>query len=126
YTSLMTVTLLIGLHFLLPSSYELVAERALDTVIGCVIAFVCSYFLPWWEARSLPSLARAAINANVEYLRRAVEFLSDSTSAERKEELQHFALPLARKNALVAFSNYAPAFYRMMGEPASQQRHVSE
>jgi len=126
YTSLMTVTLLIGLHFLLPSSYELVAERALDTVIGCVIAFVCSYFLPWWEARSLPSLARAAINANVEYLRRAVEFLSDSTSAERKEELQHFALPLARKNALVAFSNYAQAFYRMMGEPASQQRHVAE
>jgi hypothetical protein len=27
---------------------------------------------------------------------------------------------------LVAFSNYAEAFYRMMGEPTSHQEHVSE
>ncbi|AWB34126.1 FUSC family protein [Orrella marina] len=122
----MTVTLLIALHFLLPSSYDLVAERALDTVLGSIIAFACSYFLPWWEANSLPSLARAAIRANQEYLRSAIRLLELPGDDPGRDRYQQYGLPLARKNALVAFSNFAQAFYRMMGEPASQQRCVSE
>lgn len=122
----MTTTLLIGLHFLLPSSYDLVAERALDTIIGSVIAFACSYFLPWWEANSLPSLARAAIRANQEYLRMGVKLLETSEDNPERRRVQTYSLPLARRNALVAFSNFAQAFYRMMGEPHSYQRCVAE
>jgi len=122
----MTTTLLIGLHFLLPSSYDLVAERALDTIIGSLIAFVCSFFLPWWEANSLPSLARAAIRANQEYLRTGIELLETPENDSQRRRIQTYSLPLARRNALVAFSNFAQAFYRMMGEPPSYQQCVAE
>lgn len=122
----MTMTVLLALHFLIPSSNDLVAERALDTALGSLIAFACSYFLPWWEANSLPSLARAAIKANQEYLRNAIRFFETHEDDAQRDRLLNYGLPLARKNALVAFSNFAQAFYRMMGEPTSQQRCVAE
>ena len=50
--------------FLTPSSFLVIGDRALDTVIGSLICVGCSYFLPWWEARFMPSLARAAVAAN--------------------------------------------------------------
>jgi uncharacterized membrane protein YccC len=119
-----TLAVLIGLHFLLPSSLDLANERAIDTIIGSVVAFLCSYILPWWESRSLPSLADAAIRSNQSYLDAGIQRLEAITSSEVKPSPT--AWPLARKNMLVAFSNYAEAFYRMMGEPTSHQEHVSE
>lgn len=121
-----TVTLLIGLHFILPGSFELVSERALDTALGSLIAFVCSYFLPWWEANSLPSLARAAIRANQEYLRTGIKILDAGRDNPDQDRLIALNWPLARKNTMVAFSNFAEAFYRMMGEPPSHQQCVAE
>ena len=39
---------------------SVIGERAIDTLIGCALALVCSYILPWWEARYLKPLAAAA------------------------------------------------------------------
>lgn len=119
-----TVTVLIMMHFLLPQTFGLVGERAIDTTIGSLVALAFSYVLPWWEARSLPSLAEAAIRANETYLRTGLDQLNQQTSANPSSSAN--ALPLARRNMTVAFSNYAQAFYRMMGEPPSRQQHVAE
>lgn len=119
-----TVTVLIMLHFLLPETFGLVGERAIDTTIGSLVALAFSYVLPWWEARSLPSLADAAIRANETYLRAGVEQLNASQQGNGSSTAN--AWPLARRNMMVAFSNFAEAFYRMMGEPPSRQQHVAE
>lgn len=119
-----TVTVLIMLHFLLPQTFGLVGERAIDTTIGSLVALAFSYVLPWWEARSLPSLADAAIRANETYLRAGLEQLNKRENENKSASAN--AWPLARRNMMVAFSNFAEAFYRMMGEPPSRQQHVAE
>ena len=119
-----TITVLIMLHFLLPDTFGLVGERALDTTIGSLVALAFSYVLPWWEARSLPSMADAAIRANERYLRAGIEQLQPSV--DQTQKVSATAWPLARRNTLVAFSNFAEAFYRMMGEPPTRQAHVAE
>ena len=119
-----TVTVLIMLHFLLPDTFGLVGERALDTTIGSLVALAFSYVMPWWEARSLPSLADAAIRANERYLKAGLEHVQPSNEATQKTSANDW--PLARRNTLVAFSNFAEAFYRMMGEPPARQAHVAE
>ena len=119
-----TVTVLIMLHFLLPETFDIANERAIDTTIGSLVALVFSFVLPWWEARSLPSLADAAIRANENYLRTGLQELQASPNNSGQPPAN--AWPLARRNTLVAFSNFAEAFYRMMGEPHSRQEHVAE
>ncbi len=119
-----TVTVLIMLHFLLPETFGLVGERAIDTTIGSLVALAFSYVLPWWEARSLPSLADAAIRANETYLRAGLAQISQPEGDGKSESAN--AWPLARRNMMVAFSNFAEAFYRMMSEPVSRQQHVAE
>lgn len=119
-----TVTVLIMLHFLLPQTFGLVGERAIDTTIGSLVALVFSYVLPWWESQSLPSLADAAIRANQNYLRAGLQELNLSNGHTRPDSAN--AWPLARRNMLVAFGNFAQAFYRMMGEPTARQQHVAE
>lgn len=63
-----TVFVLLGFHFMAPGSLMVIGERALDTLIGCVIALLCSYVLPWWESRHMGGLVRAATRANRHYL----------------------------------------------------------
>lgn len=127
-----TVTVLILLHFVLPAASNLAGERAIDTVIGSIVALLCSYVLPWWEARSLPSLADAAIRANQTYLTAGIGQLEATGKLPQSDGNGNNKAPtnhdwaLARRNMLVAFSNFAEAFYRMMGEPNSRQQHVAE
>ncbi|WP_353172226.1 FUSC family protein [Paracandidimonas soli] len=52
----------------------------------------------------------------------AAQPLQLSEAAQEAE----LAWKLARKNVHIAFSNFASAFYRMMGEPPSKQRNVPE
>jgi len=145
-----TIFVLLAFHFISPGPLQVIGERALDTVVGCGIALVCSYVLPWWEYRYMGPLARAAIAANRAYLQaglayvQAVQACTAATQArvsaaqtadaaaapagEPTPSLQEadLAWRLARKNVHVAFSNFAEAFYRMMREPQSRQRNVPE
>ena len=127
-----TVAVLLAFHFLTPSSFLVIGDRALDTVIGSLICVGCSYFLPWWEARFMPSLARAAVAANREYLRAGLALQATRATPaaapdhEKNLEQADLAWRLARKNVQVAFSNFAEAFYRMMREPRTRQKHVAK
>lgn len=129
-----TLFVVLVFHFVAPGtvSLEVIGERALDTLLGCVLALVCSYILPWWEARYMKPLAQAASRANREYLRAGLGYVDvmqahpgkgDDEPAVAEADL-HWRL--ARKNVHIAFSNYAEAFYRMMSEPRQHQVNVPE
>ena len=126
-----TNAVLLAFNFVDPSASTIITDRAIDTLIGSVISFACSYFLPWWESQFMPSLARAAINANREYLRAGLHFV-DTLQANKKDprnsdiQRAEIAWRLTRKNVYVALGNFAEAFYRMMLEPRSRQWHVIE
>lgn len=132
-----TLFVVIAFNFVDPGmiSMEVISERVFDTALGCSIALVCSYLLPWWEARYMKPLARAATKANREYLRtgllyaesiQAINTGRPTADDHPSPEEANIAWRLARKNVHIAFSNYAEAFYRMMSEPRSHQINVPE
>jgi uncharacterized membrane protein YccC len=123
-----TNAVLLAFNFLDPGATTIITDRAVDTLLGSVIAFACSYVLPWWEAQFMPSLMRAAISANREYLRAALAQIQarEAHASESEVKRADFNLRLARKNVYVALANFAEAFYRMMLEPKSRQWHVIE
>ncbi|MBV7481782.1 FUSC family protein [Bordetella sp. BOR01] len=132
-----TLFVVMVFHFVAPGtvSMAVIGERAMDTALGCAIALICSYVLPWWEARYMKPLARAATNANREYLRTGLQYAramqahaSGGTPPEDTPSVEEadIAWRLARKNVHIAFSNFAEAFYRMMSEPRSHQMNVPE
>jgi len=123
-----TNAVLLAFNFLDPGATTIIADRALDTFLGSTIAFACSYVLPWWEAQFMPSLMRAAISANREYLRAALAQLQarETNATESEAKRADFNLRLARKNVHVALANFAEAFHRMILEPKSRQWHVIE
>ncbi|TCT03780.1 FUSC family protein [Paralcaligenes ureilyticus] len=135
-----TLFVLLAFHFLSPGTNFVIGERAVDTVIGCGLALLCSYILPWWERSYMDPLARAAKAANQEFLKSGLHYaalrrtqlgqglLPAAPQAKQDAELEEadFALRLARKNVHITFGNFAAAFYRMMGEPVSHQKDVPE
>ncbi len=130
-STLNTTAILMAFHFIDPGSSTIIADRAIDTFVGSVICFGCSYFLPWWESQFMPSLAKAAVMANRAYLQSGLQYLDarsqsgiDPTNPQVGQADLNWRL--ARKNVHVAFSNFASAFYRMMLEPESRQKHVAE
>jgi len=136
-----TLFMLLAFHFIAPEPLALIGDRAVDTVIGSVISMACSYVLPWWEARYMRPLGRAAVSATRDYLLAGMQFIQaiqaqtaanggqppgpDTPQAPAVQDAD-LAWRLARKNVHVSFSNLAQAFYRMMREPRSRQRNVPE
>ncbi|VDL07397.1 Inner membrane protein YccS [Bordetella pertussis] len=149
-----TLFVVLVFHFVAPGtvSLEVIGEQAMDTALGCALALICSYVLPWWEARYMKPLARAASRANREYLRAGLRYIEamPPAGARRRggaaagEETPRpasaptptptwpglawpgLAWRLGRKNVHIAFSNFAEAFYRMMSEPTQHQVSVPE
>ncbi|OGX91529.1 FUSC family protein, partial [Hymenobacter coccineus] len=108
---------LILMYGLLKFAYlDVLQERVIDTLIGCGIAFVCSYFLfPRWEAAGLPELMAAVLRANQAYLHQVAARLAAPAGPAPT------AYRLARKTAYVATANLAAAFQRMLSEPKRTQ-----
>ncbi len=135
-----TLFVLLVFHFLSPTNHFVIGERLFDTAIGCGIALLCSYILPWWEHSFMASLANAAKNANQKYLHAGLRYArlcrAQRHAADAAPDEQNtldaqlldadLAYRLARKNAHIAFGNFASAFYRMMDEPIKRQRNAPE
>jgi len=135
-----TIFVLLGFHFLSPGDHFVIGERLLDTVIGCGLALLCSYILPWWEHSFMTPLALAARAANRDYLQKGLRYADLSRAQRDAKDLppaEQIKLDadtnealvdwrVARKNVDIAFSNFASAFYRMMDEPSSRQKNVPE
>jgi uncharacterized membrane protein YccC len=114
-----TLLVLLSLQLVLPDSTNLIAERGLDTLIGSIIALACSRILPWWEAKSMPNLAQALAKSQAALLAAGIEQIQCGSVASPVDQWS-----LAKRDALLAYSNYANALYRMMREPKSQQKHA--
>src|SRR5690606_6391022 len=135
-----TVFVLLVFHFLSPNSNAVIGERLADTFIGCGLALLCSYILPWWEHRYMGSLARAAKKANQEFFQAGLRYAelsraqaaaqaggqADAQVLDAEQQEAELAWRVARKNMHIAFSNFASAFYRMMDEPIKRQANVPE
>jgi uncharacterized membrane protein YccC len=130
-----TIAVLIALQFLILDSYQLAGDRAIETVVGSIVAFGCSYLYPWWEARSIPQFAHAAREANAQYLIGVTEWLknhrvfttpptTDSHLADMPQD--DLSWHLGRKNVYLALSNFTDSLQRMMLEPKAKQIHVAE
>jgi uncharacterized membrane protein YccC len=119
YSFFICITVLLMLHALLPQSVGLPLERAIDTIIGSVIALACSFVLPWWESKSMPSVAKNAISANADLLRAMLARLRDPQA----DPIDWYR---ARHCMQIAFSDFAQGFARMMAEPVSRQKYVTQ
>jgi uncharacterized membrane protein YccC len=119
FSMFVSITVLLALHALLPDTLNLPIERAIDTVIGSLIALVCSFVLPSWESKSMPSLALTAIQANERLMRATASAIGDPKT---DPTIWH----TARHDMQIAFSNFAQGLNRMMAEPASRQVHVAQ
>jgi len=59
---------LLMFHLLAPGSLRIIGERAIDTVIGCMIAIAASHLFPYWEYRLMGKLVQNMIAATRQYL----------------------------------------------------------
>jgi uncharacterized membrane protein YccC len=118
YSMFISISVLLMLHWLMPHTINLPTERAIDTVIGSLIALACSFVLPWWEAKSLPKLALNTIQANANLLRATSKIIQ-----EPQNDLLNWRT--ARHQTQMAFSAMAQGLDRMMAEPPAQRQHVA-
>jgi uncharacterized membrane protein (TIGR01666 family) len=106
---------LMGLHYL-----QVVEERVIDTVTGCLLAFGAAYLLfPRWESDQLQDYMKQVLRANLRYLQTLSETLNGSPVAVVDYKL-------ARKEVYVSSANLAAAFQRMMSEPRGKQHRPNE
>jgi uncharacterized membrane protein YccC len=73
---------LLMFHLLAPGSMRIIGERAIDTVVGCMIAIAASHLFPYWEYRLMGKLVHDMIAATRSYLE-ASWWWSGRTSARQ-------------------------------------------
>ncbi len=144
---------LLMFHLLAPGSMRIIGERAIDTVIGCMIAIAASRLFPYWEYRLMGKLVTDMLAATRKYFEAAwragrgttapvapvaaeagdgagaaaVAAPTTATAAAEASGLDSdYPYRLARKNVHIAFANLGQAFQRMMIEPKAHQRFVPE
>ncbi|WP_433703804.1 FUSC family protein [Paraburkholderia sacchari] len=59
---------LLMFHLLAPGNMRIIGERAIDTVVGCMIAIGASHLFPYWEYRLMGKLVNDMIAATRSYL----------------------------------------------------------
>ncbi|HEV9035144.1 MAG TPA: FUSC family membrane protein [Puia sp.] len=121
FVILMTPYVLLLFHLLYPVDFRtILTERVIDTLIGSVIAFFANILIiPSWEHEQILDFMTAAINANIAYFRDvAGAFTGRPVSVQRYK--------LSRKNAFVGLANLSDALSRMLSEPRSRQKNVTD
>lgn len=128
-----TIYVLLCFHFISPDIFAIIGERALDTIIASIIAFVCSFAFPWWEENQITHLASRTIMASRHYLQKEMGFIQsilDKGLGGAKYPMESFGkdplylqLQLARRNIHNAYAEFADSYARMLNEPKSH--HVN-
>jgi len=114
-----SMQILLQISLLLPGSTHVVSERLLDTLVGAVIATLCSFVLPSWEYRSLPRLLRNVLQAGVAYIGAARDLLQARVESD-------FVYRLRRKQFTDHLAALSSSLMRMQDEPPGKQRAVEE
>ncbi len=125
-----TIFVLFVFQFLSESGTTAIGERLFDTLLGCALALLCSYLLPWWERNYMQSLADAVRRGNRQFfmatLDQAEQARKNRQNPGKATDEAELAWRDAQQYVQTAFSNFASAFYRMMDEPERQQVNVPE
>lgn len=58
---------LLMFHLLAPGSMRIIGERAIDTVVGCMIAIAASRLFPYWEYRLMGKQVADMLTATRKY-----------------------------------------------------------
>jgi uncharacterized membrane protein (TIGR01666 family) len=118
---LMTPYVLLMFHLLYNGPVKnILVDRLIDTGIGSGIAFAASFLLvPVWEQLQIRNYIAASFTSNMHYFR-------DVATAFTGKKVELTQYKLSRKNAYVALSNLSDAFTRMLSEPKSRQKNISE
>lgn len=113
---LVTAYVLISIYLLQPGDYGPVfKERLLDTIIGSVIAFLFTRFIPpVWEKAQLKDLIADAIRANKGFL----DYIFNMLAGKPLNISQY---KWHRKETFVTLANLSDAFQRMLNEPRRRQ-----
>lgn len=107
----MTPFLLIFFHFMGMGIREVVEERVVDTLLGCIIALLAGYLLfPTWERDEMEKHLKDMLKANSNYLFRVAEMFQGKV-------VPPYDYKLARKEVYVSSANLSAAFQRMLSEP---------
>jgi uncharacterized membrane protein (TIGR01666 family) len=116
-----TPYVLLLFHLLYPSDFRnILSDRVIDTAIGSAIAFLANILIiPSWEHERIIDYMTAALDANAAYFR-------DVTSAFLGHPATVHQYKLSRKKAFVALANLSDALSRMLNEPRSQQKRITE
>ncbi|MGU7772531.1 FUSC family protein [Burkholderia sp. MR1-5-21] len=142
---------LLMFHLLAPGNMRIIGERAIDTVVGCMIAIAASRLFPYWEYRLMGKLVTDVLTSTRKYFEAAwrvgrgarapvvpeaamrgpdgaavVPVVAAAVEAPVASLDGDYPYRLARKNVHIAFANLGQAFQRMMIEPKAHQRFVPE
>jgi uncharacterized membrane protein YccC len=117
----MTPYVLLIFHLLYPSNFRIIlSDRVIDTAIGSVIAFLANILIiPSWEHERIIDFMTAAVQANIDYFRDIA-----GAFVGRPATVQQYKL--SRKKAFVALANLSDALSRMLSEPRSKQKGITE
>ena len=110
-----TVYVLLSFHFLNNSNFTVVVkDRLIDTVIGCVIAFIVALIIfPVWEYQQTKPLIETIIKANKKYFNAIASLLKPPAKPEDLYKPE-------RKEAFVALANLSDNFQRILSEKRKQ------
>jgi uncharacterized membrane protein (TIGR01666 family) len=116
-----TPYVLLLFHLLYPTDFRtILLDRVIDTAIGSAIAFLANIMIvPSWEHERIVDFMTAALQANAVYFR-------DVTSAFLGRPVTVHQYKLSRKKAFVALANLSDALSRMLSEPRSQRKRITE
>jgi len=116
-----TPYVLLLFHLLYPTDFRtILSDRVIDTIIGSAISFIASLLIiPTWEHERISDFMSAAVEANIAYFKDvAGSFLGRPATVHQYK--------LSRKNAFVALANLSDALSRMLSEPRSKQKSITE
>ncbi|AOI57109.1 FUSC family protein [Burkholderia diffusa] len=136
---------LLMFHLLAPGSMRIIGERAIDTVVGCMIAIAASRLFPYWEYRLMGKLVTDMLTSTRKYFEAVwragrgvpppvpaadgaavVPVVAAAIETPATALDDDYRYRLARKDVHIAFANLGQAFQRMMIEPKAHQRFVPE
>ena len=118
---MVTLYLLFMFHILEPNDFsEVIEERIIDTVLGCIVAFIASFLLPpIWEREQIRELMRQVIKDIIDYFESvAFVFTGQPYNKQLSKE--------KRKQAWVSLANVSDTFTRMLSEPKSKRKDSKE
>ena len=118
---MITLYLLFMFHILEPNDFsEIAEERIIDTVIGCIVAFLASILLPpIWERQQIGELMQQVVKDIIDYFESVAHvFTGQPYNKQLSKE--------KRKQAWVSLANVSEAFTRMLSEPKSKRKDSKE